>query len=146
MSSRNMPCSNLNFSGLTPTMSLRYIGNELFKHCSNTVISFSCRDCAGFLFVGNSMTHCVPCLGGIWFLFCALYHRYLATFVSYRTNIIIYNNVTFCTVVMYRSVYYFYIAVPYFYFINVKWFYFYCVSFNLWTSAISIATLHEAKW
>ena len=29
----------------------------------NTVIAFSWRDCAGFLFVGYWITHCVPCLG-----------------------------------------------------------------------------------
>ena len=29
----------------------------------NTVIAFSWRDCAGFLFVEYWITHCVPCLG-----------------------------------------------------------------------------------
>ena len=48
---------------LTLSMSLRYFGNELYKQGPNTVISFSWRDCALFLFVGYLITHCVPCLG-----------------------------------------------------------------------------------
>ena len=44
-------------------MSLRYFGNELYKRSPNTVNAFSWRDCAGFLFVGYWITHCVPCLG-----------------------------------------------------------------------------------
>ena len=44
-------------------MSLRYFGNELYNRGPNKVIAFSWRDCAGFLFVGYWITHCVPCLG-----------------------------------------------------------------------------------
>ena len=51
------------FSGLTLSMSLRYFGNELYNRSPNTVIAFSRRDCAGFLFVGYWITYCVPCLG-----------------------------------------------------------------------------------
>ena len=54
--------SNLNFSVLTLSMSLRYFGNELYRQDTNTVIAFSWKDCAGFLFVGYWITHCVPCL------------------------------------------------------------------------------------
>ena len=51
-----------NFSVLTLSMSLRYFGNELYNRFPNTVIAFSWRDCAGFLFVGYWIMHCVPCL------------------------------------------------------------------------------------
>ena len=47
----------------TLSMSLRYFGNELHNRGLNTVIAFPWRDCAGFLFVGYWITHCVPCLG-----------------------------------------------------------------------------------
>ena len=63
MVSRNLSSSNLIFSVLTLSMSLRYFGNELYKRGPNTVIAFSWRDCAGFLFVGYWITHCVPSLG-----------------------------------------------------------------------------------
>ena len=63
MSSRNLSSSNLNFSVLTLSMSLRYFGNELYNRGPNTIIAFSWRDCAGFLFVGYWITHCIPCLG-----------------------------------------------------------------------------------
>ena len=54
---------NLNFSVLTLLMSLRYFGNELYNRGPNTVIAFSSRDCAGFLFVRYWINHCFPCLG-----------------------------------------------------------------------------------
>ena len=63
MSSRNMSSSNLNFSVSTLSMSLRYFSNELYNRGPNTVIAFSWRDCAGFLFVGYWITRCVLCLG-----------------------------------------------------------------------------------
>ena len=63
MSPRNLSSSNLNFSVLTLSMSLRYFGNEMYKRGPNTVIVFSWKDCAGFLFVGYWITHCVPCHG-----------------------------------------------------------------------------------
>ena len=59
------------FSDLTHSMSLRYFGNELYNRGPNTVIAFSWRDCAGFLFVGYWITHSVPCLGC--FLFFKIY-------------------------------------------------------------------------
>ena len=40
-----------------------HFGNELYNRDPNTVIAFSWRDCAGFLFVGYWITHCVSCLG-----------------------------------------------------------------------------------
>ena len=58
MSSRNLSSSNLNFSVLTLSMSLRYFGNELYNRDLNTVIAFYWRDCAGFLFVWYWITHC----------------------------------------------------------------------------------------
>ena len=63
MVSGNLSSSNLNFSVLTLWMSLRYFGNELYNRGPNAVISFSWRDCAGFLFVGYWITRCVLCLG-----------------------------------------------------------------------------------
>ena len=62
MSSRDLSSSNLNFSVLALPMSLRCFINELYKRGPNTVIAVSWRDCAGFLFVGYWITHCVPCL------------------------------------------------------------------------------------
>ena len=47
-------------------MSLRYLGNELYKLGPNTVISFY-LSCVWFLFVGYSVTEFDPCL--VWFLF-----------------------------------------------------------------------------
>ena len=41
MVSRNLSSSNLNFSVLTLSMSLRYFGNELYYRGPNTVIAFS---------------------------------------------------------------------------------------------------------
>ena len=38
-------------SVLTLLMSVRYFDNELYNRSPNTVIAFSWRDCAGFLFV-----------------------------------------------------------------------------------------------
>ena len=66
--------------------------NELYKQSSNTVIEFSCRDCAGFLFVGYSITHCVPCFG--WFLVFILspVYRIWHHVLCYLPNI--YNYVT----------------------------------------------------
>ena len=61
----------------------------------NTVIAFSWRDCARFLFVGYWITHCVPCLGvfsGFYIVpHCAIniWHHMLC----YLTNI--YNYITF---------------------------------------------------
>ena len=63
MSSRNLSSSNLKFSVLTLSMSLRYFGNDLYKRGPNTVIAFFWTDYAGFLFVGYWIMHCVPCLG-----------------------------------------------------------------------------------
>ena len=61
--SRNLLSSNLNFSVLTLSMSLRYFGSELYNQGPNTFIAFSWRDCAGFLFVFYWITLCVTCLG-----------------------------------------------------------------------------------
>ena len=62
-------------------MSLRYFGNELYKRGPNTVIAFSWRDCARFLFVGDWITHCVPYLGCfLVFILCPMSHQY---FVPY---------------------------------------------------------------
>ena len=81
MSSRITSSSNLNFSVLTLSMSLGYFGNELHNRGPNAVTAFSWRDCAGFLFVGYWITHCVPCLGCfLVFIVCPLCHQYLAPF------------------------------------------------------------------
>ena len=63
MVSRNLSSSNLNFSVWTLSMSLRYFGNKLYNRGPNIVVAFSWRDCAGFLFVGYWITHCVQFLG-----------------------------------------------------------------------------------
>ena len=49
MSARNLSSSNLNFSVLTLSMSLRYFGNELYNRGPNIVIAFSLGDCSGFV-------------------------------------------------------------------------------------------------
>ena len=82
------------FSILTLSMSLRYFGNELYNRGPNTVIAFSWRDCAGFLFVEYWTTHCVSYLGCFLIFFvpnCAIniWHRMLC----YLPNI--YNYITF---------------------------------------------------
>ena len=63
MSSRNLSSSNLNFSVLTLSTSLRYYGNELYNRGLNTVNAFSWRDCAGFLFIECWIKHCLSCPG-----------------------------------------------------------------------------------
>ena len=47
----------MNFSILTLSMSLRYLGSVLYMRGPYTVVAFSGRDCAGSLFVGYSVTH-----------------------------------------------------------------------------------------
>ena len=68
MSCRNWSSFNWKFSILTLLMSIVVIYPTSYTNqTKHTVIEFSWRDCAGFLFVVFSITHCVLCLG--WFLF-----------------------------------------------------------------------------
>ena len=70
---RNLLSSIFIFPVLTLLMFMRYLGSELYKRGTNTVIAFSCWDCAGFLFVLYSIKHVFHVLGDFWFVFCVLW-------------------------------------------------------------------------
>ena len=81
---------------LTLSLSLRYFGNELYNRGPNTVIAFSWRDCARFLFVGYWITHCVPCLECfLVFIVCPIMpsHQYLAPYAVLSSIYIYLYNV-----------------------------------------------------
>ena len=75
------------FQFLTLSMSLRYFGNELYNRGPNTVIAFSWRNFAGFLFLWYWITHCVPCLG--------YFVSHCTINISHLYLLNIYNYITF---------------------------------------------------